>query len=78
MDNINLKPCPFCKDYTTTDIPIKSNADTARSIAMIAQGDRKKEIVFSINNTAYAIEINFCPICGAKCYGDVLRRTEND
>ena len=76
MDN-KLKPCPFCKDYTTTDIPIKSNADTAKSFAMIAQGDRKKEIVFSINNTAYAIEINFCPICGAKCYGDVLRGIKN-
>ena len=70
--NIELKPCPFCKDYTTTDIPIKSNVDTARAIAMIAQGDRKKEIVFSINNTAYAIEINFCPLCGRRLEQEVL------
>ena len=42
MDN-KLKPCPSCKDYITTDIPIKSNVDTAKAIAMIAQGDQEKK-----------------------------------
>ncbi|MBQ7818400.1 MAG: hypothetical protein IJ341_01755 [Bacteroidales bacterium] len=56
--------CPYCRNNTTEDIPIKSNADVSRTVALIAQGDNKKEIVFSHKGTAFGIEINFCPICG--------------
>lgn len=58
--------CPFCKDRTLEELPIKSNADLSRTIAMIAQGDQKKEIVLSVKGTAYGVEIDFCPKCGRK------------
>ena len=58
--------CPYCEDWTTKELPIKSNADLSRTTALIAQGDKKKEIVFHNKGVAYGIEINFCPICGRK------------
>jgi hypothetical protein len=60
----NVKECVFCSDRTLDDLPIKSNADLSRTLALIAQGDEKKEIVFHVNGVAYGIEIDFCPICG--------------
>lgn len=62
----NSGECPFCKDRTLEELPIKSNADLSRTLAMIAQGDQKKEIVLSVKGTAYGIEIDFCPKCGRK------------
>ena len=61
--------CKFCKNWSVEDIPIKSNADLRKVFAMIAQGDRKKEIILHVNGAAYGIEIAFCPICGAKLNG---------
>jgi hypothetical protein len=58
------KECLFCKNRTLTELPLKTNADTSRTLALIAQGDNKREIVFSIKGVAYGIEIDFCPICG--------------
>lgn len=66
MDKILESECPYCKERTLEELPIKTNADTSRTIVMIAQGDNKKEIVFHHKGTAFGVEINFCPICGRK------------
>lgn len=64
MDKILENECPYCKDHSLEDIPIRSNADTSKTLVIIAQGDNKKEIVFSHKGVAFGVEINFCPICG--------------
>ena len=46
------------------ELPLKTNCDTIRTWALIAQGDRKKEIVFHCREGVYGVEINYCPICG--------------
>lgn len=66
MDKILEPECPYCKERTLEELPIKTNADTSRTIVMIAQGDNKKEIVFSHKGASFGVEINFCPICGRK------------
>lgn len=58
--------CPYCEDWTTTELPIKSNADLSQTLALIARGDKKKEIVFHNNGVSYGIEIDFCPKCGRR------------
>lgn len=58
--------CPYCEDWTTQELHIKSNADLSRTLALIAQGDKKKEIVFHNNGVSYGIEIDYCPKCGRK------------
>lgn len=63
------RECPYCKERTLTELPLKTNCDTSRVGVLIAQGDRKKEIVFWSPIGTYGIEINFCPICGAKMKG---------
>lgn len=60
---MNAVECDFCKRLPE-ELPIKSNADTGRVLAIIAQGDNKKELIFSDHTIAYGIEINYCPICG--------------
>ena len=62
--------CEYCKDRTLTELPMKTNCDTSRTWALIAQGDKKKEIVFVDKGHTYGIEINYCPICGAKLLED--------
>ena len=64
----NSTHCLFCKDRTTEELPLKTNCDTSKVGALIAQGDKKKEIVFWSKVGTYGIEINFCPICG-KSFG---------
>ena len=61
--------CKYCENILPklpAELPIKSNADLSRTLAIISQGDRKKEIVLSVKGTAYGIEIDYCPICGRK------------
>lgn len=58
--------CEYCKDRTLAELPMKTNCDTSRTWALIAQGDRRKEIVFVDKGCTYGIEINYCPICGRK------------
>ena len=58
--------CEYCKQWTTVELPMKTNCDTSRTWALIAQGDKKKEIVFMNKGCAYGVEINYCPICGTK------------
>ena len=62
--------CPYCKDRTVTELPLKTNCDMSRVGVLIAQGDKKKEIVFWTHDGTYGIEINYCPICGAKMKGE--------
>lgn len=64
-----MNECPYCKDRTLTGLPLKTNCDTSRVGCLIAQGDKKKEIVFWSPIGTYGIEINFCPICGAMLKG---------
>ena len=64
--------CEYCKDRTLTELPMKTNCDTSRTWALIAQGDKKKEIVFNCREGVYGIEINYCPICGCKLNGPTV------
>ena len=58
--------CEYCKHRTLSELPLKTNCDTSRVGVLIAQGDRKKEIVLWTKEGTYGIEINYCPICGRK------------
>ena len=61
--------CEYCSNSApkiNEFLPIKSNADISRVFALIAQGDKKQEIVIHNRGIAYGIEINYCPICGRK------------
>ena len=64
--------CEYCKDRTLTELPMKTNCDTSRIGCLIAQGDKKKEIVFWTREGTYGIEINYCPICGRKLNGPTV------
>lgn len=59
--------CRFCSGkWIDDEIKIKSNADTSKAFCLIAQGDVKKEFVFSVACVVYGVEINFCPFCGRR------------
>ena len=64
--------CEYCKDRTLVELPMKTNCDTSRIWALIAQGDKQKEIVFVNKDCTYGIEINYCPICGRKLNGSTV------
>ena len=61
--------CEYCKERALVELPMKTNCDTSRTWALIAQGDKKKEIVFVNKGCTYGIEISYCPICGQKLNG---------
>lgn len=64
---VNKQGCRFCcGKFVPDDIPIKSNADLRKTFCILAQGSEKKEVVLSVNGTAYGIEVYFCPFCGRK------------
>jgi hypothetical protein len=59
--------CKFCNGkWINEEISIRSNADLCKTFCLIAQGDAKKEFIFSVNSTAYGVEIDFCPFCGRR------------
>ncbi len=64
---INKQCCQFCCGKSVPDyVPINSNADLRKTFCILAQGANKKEIIMSINNVAYGVEVEFCPFCGRK------------
>lgn len=60
-----MDECIYCKERTLTELPLKTNITDLCGSALIAQGDKKKEIVFWERHLGtIGIEINYCPICG--------------
>jgi hypothetical protein len=60
--------CKFCDSYfgmttESTCFKVNTNVDGI-SFAMIAQGDKKAEIVLATDNGVYRVEIDKCPGCG--------------
>lgn len=62
-----INMCEYCKERTTQELPIKTNVTNFCGAFLIAQGDKKKEIVFWERKLGtFGVEINYCPICGRK------------
>lgn len=57
--------CSFCKS-APDKLNIKSNVSTSNIRSFIIQGGERKEMVFVVNDIAYGIEIDYCPMCGRK------------
>ena len=65
--NTNMEECIYCKERTVQALPMKTNVTEACADFLIAQGDKKKEIVFWERHLGtFGVEINFCPMCGRK------------
>ena len=62
--------CKYCKNLNTCnipeEIPINSNVDLSRTIAIIAHGATKPELILTGPFGAHGIEIDYCPRCGEK------------
>lgn len=64
---VTPEQCSFCNyKLIPKKLNVKSNADTSKILSLIAQGDKRKELVFVVNDIAYGIEIDYCPMCGRK------------